>query len=114
MKSPFSLCAAVCTGVLSLSALSTNALAVDAIGRVRGVYIQETRGVLAEYKGARVDADLKRWVDVELESAAGKRVLAEVPVGVPARAGDRVGVELASTQHEGYGGISGYHAGGEG
>jgi hypothetical protein len=65
--------------------------AEEAIGRVRTVYYEATRGVLVDAKMTR-RASAIRWVDVEVR---GRMVLVQMPAGLEAGVGDLVAVRLA-------------------
>jgi hypothetical protein len=84
------------TAIAVLTTFTSIAQAEDAVGYVRGLYIQVTRGVLVERSVIPTDAD--RWADVEITSSAGgtRRILAKVPSTITTAVGDLVEVELTS------------------
>jgi hypothetical protein len=74
-----------------LAAVALTARAEDTVGRVRAVYYEAARGVLVEARMGH-PASAARWADVE---TASRRLLVQVPAGVPAAPGDLVAVRLA-------------------
>src|SRR3954464_30423 len=92
----------VCSLALAfLGLMAGGAQAQDAMGRVRGVYVEAARGVLVERSTPRPGA--ARWADVELDSSVAperRRVLVQMPPEMQAKIGDLVGVELATRRAE--------------
>lgn len=77
--------------VLSLAAWAAPCLAEEATGRVRGMYVEATRGVVVDASMLR-KTSAPRWADVELDG--GRRVLVQLPSGVDASVGDLVSLHL--------------------
>ena len=76
---------------LGLALCAANAVAGDPAGTVRGVYYEAARGVMVDARLSRRPGAV-RWLDVEL--ADGRRVLAQLPQQLEAKAGDEVTVHL--------------------
>jgi hypothetical protein len=88
--------AVAAVGLALLAVFSPTTRAEDS-GLVQGIYFEAAPGVLSTTAVLNARADARRWADVELApdaSGAERRVLVEIPPGLEARVGDRVGVEL--------------------